>query len=44
MIGITAILLILALICFVLAAAGVTSRVNLVGLGLALYILTLLIS
>lgn len=44
MIGITAILLILAFICFVLAAFGVTSRVNLVAVGLALWVLTLLIA
>lgn len=37
------ILLILALVCFVLAAAGVSSpRVNLVAAGLAAYIATLL--
>jgi len=37
------ILLLLAFISFVLAAAGVASRVNLIGLGLALWLLTLLI-
>jgi len=38
------ILLILALVCFVLVAAGVpTPRVNLLGLGLAFYVLTLLV-
>ena len=38
------VLLILALVSFVLAAVGVQSRVNLIGLGLALWVLTLLLS
>ena len=37
------ILLILALICFILAAAGISSKINLVALGLAFWILTLII-
>jgi len=37
------ILLVLGFICFVLAAAGVTSRINLVALGLAFWILTAII-
>jgi len=43
MITINALLLLLAFICFILAALGVTSRVNLLGLGLALWVLSLLI-
>lgn len=37
------ILLILAFVSFVLAAFNVSARINLVGLGLALWILTVLI-
>jgi hypothetical protein len=37
------VLLIAAFLCFLFAAAGVVGRVNLVGLGLALWVLTLLI-
>ena len=37
------ILLIIAAICFGLAAAGVSSRVNLVALGLLTWVLTVLI-
>lgn len=37
------VLLVLALVCFVLAAAGVPSRVNLMAVGLALWVLTLLV-
>jgi hypothetical protein len=37
------VLLVFALICFLLAAAGVASRVNLIALGLAAWIATLLI-
>lgn len=33
----------LAFICFILAAVGVTSRVNLVALGLAIWMLSLLV-
>ncbi len=36
-------LYLLAFLCFVFAAAGVPSRVNLVAAGLALWILTLLV-
>jgi hypothetical protein len=36
--------LLLALVCFVLAALGVSSRVNLLPLGLALWVLTLLLA
>jgi len=44
MIALHALLLILAFICFVLAAIGVSSRVNLVALGLALWVLTLIVT
>jgi len=37
-------LLLLALICFVLAAVGVRSRINLVALGFACWVLSLLLS
>jgi hypothetical protein len=36
-------LLVLAFICFFLAAVGVVGRINLVALGLAFWVLTLLI-
>jgi hypothetical protein len=41
--AVTVILLILAFVCFALAAFNVSARINLVGLGLALWILTVLI-
>ena len=41
---IAAVIQLLALICFVAAAAGVPSRVNLIAAGLALWIFTLLIT
>ena len=38
------VLLILALVCFIIAAAGVTvRRVNFIGAGLALWVLTLIL-
>jgi len=37
------ILLVAAFLCFVLASAGVGSRVNLIGLGLALWVLTAIV-
>jgi hypothetical protein len=37
-------LLILALVCFVLSAVGVQSRINLQSAGLSLWVLTLLLS
>ncbi len=43
MIGIQALLLILAFISFVLAAIGVPAKINLVAIGLAFWVLTLLI-
>jgi hypothetical protein len=36
-------LLVLAFVCFALASAGVTARINLIPLGLALWILTLIV-
>jgi len=36
-------LLILAFVCFLLATAGVASKVNLLALGLALWVLTLIV-
>lgn len=42
MITIQAILLILAFVCFLMAALGLSSRVNLVALGLAFWVLSLL--
>jgi hypothetical protein len=44
MITLRLILLLLALVSFVLGAIGVQSRFNLIALGLALWILTLLIA
>ena len=41
--SIVLVLLVLALICFVLGAAGVRSPINLVALGLALWVLTFII-
>lgn len=43
MISINLILLLLAFILFVVAACGVASRINLVALGLAFWVLSLLI-
>jgi hypothetical protein len=43
MITIGLLCLVLALICFVLAAVGVTSRVNLTALGLAFYVLSIVL-
>lgn len=43
MITTQAILLILAFVCFLMAALGLSSRVNLVALGLAFWVLLLLI-
>lgn len=44
MIGIQAILLILAFVCFLLAAFGVTARINLTAAGLALWVASYLIA
>jgi hypothetical protein len=44
MITVRLVLLILACVAFVGAAVGVQSRVNLVGLGLALWVLTLILA
>ena len=43
MISINLVLLILALVCFVVSACGVATRVNLQSLGLAFWVLALLI-
>ena len=43
MVTLELLLLALALVCFVLAAAGVPSRVGLLPLGLAFWVLTLII-
>ncbi len=43
MLSIDRLLAILALVCFLAATVGTPSRVNLVALGLALWILTLLV-
>jgi hypothetical protein len=40
--AIATILLLLALLCFILAAFGVASRVNLTDVGLALFVLSIL--
>jgi hypothetical protein len=37
------VLLVLAFVCFCLATAGVSARINLIPLGLALWILTLIV-
>ena len=37
------VLLVLAFVCFALATAGVSARLNLMALGLALWILTLVV-
>lgn len=42
MISLRLILLLLALICFVLAAAGVQTRINLTAAGLAFWVLSLI--
>jgi len=42
MIALNVLLLILAFVCFVMAAFGASSKINLVPLGLALWVLTLL--
>jgi hypothetical protein len=44
MITIRLVLLILAFVAFVGAAIGIQSRVNLLGLGLALWVLTLILA
>lgn len=43
MVTVDVILILLALVCFLLAAAGIPSRVGLMPLGLALWMLTLLV-
>ena len=43
MFTINALLLLLAFICFLLSAVGVASRINLQSLGLALWVLALLL-
>jgi hypothetical protein len=43
MITITLVLLICAFICFILAAFGVSSKINLVALGLGFWVLTAII-
>ncbi len=43
MVTIDVLLLALAFLCFILSAAGVAARVNLQALGLAFWVLTLLI-
>ena len=43
MITLRLILLVLALLCFCFAAAGVQSRVNLIAAGLALWVLSLIL-
>ena len=37
------VILVLAFVCFALATAGVSARINLIPLGLALWVLTLII-
>jgi hypothetical protein len=44
MITLRVLLLILAFVCFLLSAAGVPSRINLQSLGLAFWVLTLLVT
>jgi hypothetical protein len=44
MVSLRFVLLLLALISFVLAAFGVPTRINLIGLGLALWVLALLVA
>ena len=43
MLTIDLVLYVLAFICFVLAAAGIASRVNLLAAGLAFWVLTLIV-
>ena len=43
MAGLHLVLLVLAFVCFALATAGVSARINLIPLGLALWILTLIV-
>ena len=43
MVTIDLVLLILALVCFIIAAAGVPSRVNLIAAGLALWMLSIIV-
>ena len=43
MVPLNTLLLALAFLCFVLAAIGISSRINLIGAGLALWLLTILI-
>jgi hypothetical protein len=43
MISVQLVLLILAFVCFIVAAIGIPSRVNLVALGLAFWVLSLII-
>lgn len=43
MISLNALLIVLAFVCELLAAIGISSRVNLVALGLAFFFLTMLI-
>jgi len=42
--SLTLVLLLLAFLCFLLAAVGVRSRINLVALGFACWVLSLLLS
>jgi hypothetical protein len=37
------VLIVLAFLCFILSAAGLPSRINLIALGLAFWVLTLLL-
>lgn len=43
MVTIDLVLILLALVCFLVAAAGVPSRINLVAAGLALFMLSVLL-
>jgi len=43
-IGVDSIILLVSFICFVLAALGVAARVNLVAIGLALWVLVALLT
>jgi len=43
MITLHLVLYILALVCFIIAAAGVPSRINLIATGLALWMLSLIV-
>jgi len=44
MVSLRLLLLVLAFICFLAAAAGVSSRINLIAAGLALWVATLFIT